>query len=136
MSAPDSLPFLPNAVVTAHQRELSDHCPVSLISEVRDDGPSTFKIFNSWIFADGIKQVVRDSWSGFRGFGLPDSYLAAKLRFLKSNIRKWRQETHQKESVDMETAMARVADLEKATESRSLSSQEQQDYLAGMHKIA
>lgn len=79
-----------NAKVTAHPRELSNHCPITLISHTADYGPSPFKFFNSWLHKDEIVGIVKTALSEFRGFGTADAFLAAKLRSLKKELRKWR----------------------------------------------
>ena len=130
------------AVVTANPRELSDHSPVSLTSEVVDFGPAPFKFFNSWLLSEGLDQVVTDAWLNFKGYGRPDAYLAAKLRCLKAKIRIWRKEAYMKESKDLVETTTKVSDLEEMAEKRVLSASEQDEYsssklkLMELHKLA
>lgn len=37
---------------------------------------------------EGFHEVVKETWKKFRGYGSADAFLAAKLRFLKKEIRK------------------------------------------------
>ncbi|KAI3749679.1 hypothetical protein L2E82_20295 [Cichorium intybus] len=117
------LSFFPSTVVTTNPRELSDHCPVSLTSCADDFDAPYFKFFNSWLLKDGIDDVVTDACSKFRGYDPPDKYLAAKLKFIKQCIRKWRADAHKKESSHIEMLRSKIADLEKLAELRSLSDQ-------------
>lgn len=55
----------PSLVVTAHPRELSDHCPVTLITAFADYGPPPFKLFNSWLLQDGFDVTVKKAWEDF-----------------------------------------------------------------------
>lgn len=93
-----------DAKVTAHSRELSDHCPVTLTTRTADFGPLPFKFFNSWVQKDGLAELVTSSWAEFRGYGTADAFLAAKLRHVKQKIRLWRNNSIQvekKDSVDL-----------------------------------
>lgn len=69
--------------------------------------------------------MVSDAWYCFKGFGTPDAYLADKFRFLKDKIKKWRNEGDQIERQKVNVAKDVVKEIEKAAESRSLSSNEQ-----------
>lgn len=106
----NSFPF---SAVIAHPRELSDHSPITLQSAVSDFGPIPFKLFNSWLFREGFDQIVSDAWNQFMGFGTSDAYFAAKLRFLKNSIKKWRKEEIQKEMKELSDTKFLVKDLEK-----------------------
>ncbi|XP_023765937.1 uncharacterized protein LOC111914428 [Lactuca sativa] len=100
---PKFLSSFPLSSVTAHPRELSDHCPITLSSAMSDFGPIPFKLFNSWLLRDGFDQVVSEAWNKFKGYGTP--YMAAKLRFLKEMIKKWRWEGDQKEKKKCSTTL-------------------------------
>ena len=69
---------------------------------------------------------MKDSWSNFRGRGTPDSYLAAKLRFLKNDIRIWRNGLNETESKEREEIKANLIHLESEAEVRNLSLAEQE----------
>ncbi|XP_023764125.1 uncharacterized protein LOC111912612 [Lactuca sativa] len=114
----------PLSAVTAHPRELSDHSPITLQSAVADFGPIPFKLFNSWILKEGFDQLVIDTWSRFVGYGTPDAYLAAKLKFLKNAIRKWRKEVSKKESKELDDSISMIKNLEKQAEIRPLTALE------------
>nr|KAJ0191688.1 hypothetical protein LSAT_V11C800406980 [Lactuca sativa] len=125
LTCPNYLQMFPLSHVTAHPREISDHSPITLLSSEADFGPIPFKLFNSWLYKEGFDQLVSDAWYCFRGFGTPDAYLAAKFRFLKDKIKKWRNEGDQIERQEVNVAKDVVKEIEKAAESRSLSSNEQ-----------
>ncbi|XP_023761643.1 uncharacterized protein LOC111910084 [Lactuca sativa] len=48
----------PLASSTALPKEISDHSPVILKTEVVDFGPPPFMLFNSWMMRDGFEQIV------------------------------------------------------------------------------
>lgn len=89
------------AYVTALTRDLSDHCHVLLSTVVSDFGPPPFRFFNSWMLREGFDGVATSAWINFVGYGTPDMILAAKLRYLKKEIKKWRAINHPQETVDL-----------------------------------
>ncbi|XP_023733832.1 uncharacterized protein LOC111881667 [Lactuca sativa] len=125
----------PLSAVTAHPRELSDHSPITLQSVVADFGPIPFKLFNSWILKEGFDKLVIDTWSRFVGYGTPDAYLAAKLKFLKNVIRKWRKEACKRESKELDDLISMGKNFEKQAEIRPLTALEIGKWNEGIKKI-
>nr|KAJ0218199.1 hypothetical protein LSAT_V11C300109140 [Lactuca sativa] len=72
----------------------------------------------------GVNHVVIDAWNQFMGYGTPDAYLAAKLRFLKELIKKWRKEEGKKETKVFSDTKNMVNELEKLAEFRPLTTME------------
>ncbi|XP_023771170.1 uncharacterized protein LOC111919827 [Lactuca sativa] len=135
LTCPNYLQLFPFSYVTAHPRDLSDHSPITLLSGESDFGPIPFKFFNLWLLKEGFDKVVSDAWNCFRGFGTPDAYLAAKLRFLKDKIKLWRKDSDQKEREEVTVIWDAVKDLEKVAQSRPLSVDELQCWSDGIKKI-
>lgn len=129
------LRLFPNASATALPRELSDHCPISLHTVEVDFGKAPFRFFNSWMQRKGFENLVRDSWEKFRGYGIPDVYMAAKLRFLKNEIKTWRATDYTKEMMELKELKNRTQDLDNAAEIRCLSSAEFNERLCGFQRI-
>ncbi|XP_023733607.1 uncharacterized protein LOC111881445 [Lactuca sativa] len=121
---PKFLSSFPLSVVTAFPRELSDHSPITLTSTESDFGPIPFKLFNSWLLMDGFDQIVKDTWDQFVGYGSPDAYLAAKLRYLKDSIKRWRRVASLTEKKVYNDTMSVVNNLVKIAETRPLSTAE------------
>lgn len=126
----------PSAAVTALPRELSDHSPVTLITQHIDFGPQPFKFFNSWLMIEGIDNVVHTTWNEFRGYGPPDAYLAAKLKYLKNAIRKWRNSVYLNEQESLNVMKKTVEELDKLAEVRLLSEEERIKRNISFQKIA
>lgn len=97
----DFLDISPTATVIALPRELSDHCPILLSSSIPDFGPPPFRLFNSWLLRDGFEKAFITCWNKFRGYGTPDQYLLAKLKFVKQGIKRWRGGDHPKEELEL-----------------------------------
>lgn len=125
----------PSPSVTAHPRELSDDCPIVLQTTLLDFGKPPFRFFNSWLNRDGLDIIVRKTWEEFRGFGAPDSYLKAKLKFLKKEIKKWRASDYPKEVKELHDTKKRVYDIDLAAEERELTESEIAERRAGFQRI-
>lgn len=66
-----------------------------------DFGPPSFKFLNSWLTVDGIDQILSNAWIGFSGYGRAEVYVAAKLKHVKEEIKKWRRSEHKKEAKEL-----------------------------------
>lgn len=58
-----------------------------LTTKVTNYGPTPFKLFNSWMYKEGFHELVKAAWSNFKGYGAPGSYIKAKLKHLKNEIK-------------------------------------------------
>lgn len=83
-------------------------------------------IFNSWLLLECLDRVVQNAWVGFHGYSSADTYLAAKLKHLNDEIRKWRNKEHKKENKELINTKELLVNLEKVAESRALSPNEMQ----------
>nr|KAJ0217194.1 hypothetical protein LSAT_V11C300153710 [Lactuca sativa] len=129
------LDIFPNTSVTALPTELSDHCPLLLSTNYVDFGPRPFRFFNGWMQREDFNMVVDCALQSFRGFGTPDMYLAAKLKYLKDHLKKWRTTTFPKEMVELNQLKNIVDSLDTAAESRTLTVDEMNKRKEGNKKI-
>ncbi|XP_023744854.1 uncharacterized protein LOC111893012 [Lactuca sativa] len=74
----------PLTSVTVLPRDYSDHSPVILKPHKVDFGPPPFRFFNSWLLHNDFNLVFDKAWGNFHGFGAPDRFLPAKIKFLKN----------------------------------------------------
>ena len=130
------LTLFPSVSVTAAQWETSDHCLIILQTSISDFGKPPFRFFNSWMKRDGFEQIIKDSWERFNGYGNPDAYLAAKLRYLKNEIKKWRAKDHPKETEELMKLKHRVYELDITAETTRLSEVELEERRIGVQRIA
>ncbi|KAK1423184.1 hypothetical protein QVD17_18479 [Tagetes erecta] len=80
----------PNAIFSALDRGLSDHCPILLQCSCVDFGPSPFRFFNSWLKREQFPAVVHQAATIPIDPSLPpDKKLASKLKNMKSAIKNW-----------------------------------------------
>lgn len=106
------LSSFPGAKVTAHTREMSDHCQVTLITKAKDYGPPPFKLFNSWLLMDVFGDLV-------------DAFLLARFKSLKNGIKKWIHGKKQVESKEFNELKETIDRLDRCSISRPLSDLEQ-----------
>lgn len=114
------LKYLPGASATVLPRYLSDHSPIILTTMQEDFGPKPFRLFNSWMIREGFKEVVTKAWSEFRGYGGADSFIAAKLRYLKKNIKKWKEADHTREASEIQAIKKKMEEIDALAKTRDL----------------
>lgn len=76
----------PRSSVVALPREHSDNSPLILCNSNLDFGPPPFRCYNSWLLLQGCSDIIKASWFSFHGYGTPDMYLMAKLKFIKQEL--------------------------------------------------
>ncbi|XP_023768544.1 uncharacterized protein LOC111917117 [Lactuca sativa] len=118
----------PQASCTSLPREQSDHCPIMLELNSKDFGPVPFKMFNSWLLRTGFNEVVIKASSDFKGYGVADSFLLNKLKFIKNRIRSWKAVNLSQEQVEIETIKNRMVDLDKKVERNDLNGSEKAEW--------
>ncbi|KAI3509571.1 hypothetical protein L1887_24947 [Cichorium endivia] len=69
------------------------------------------------------------------GFGYPDAYLANKLKYLKKEIKKWKDRSEKKENKEIMNYKNTVSQLEKKAESRDLTESELETRSQCLQKI-
>lgn len=79
----------PNASLISLPRELSDHCPLVLLTLICDFGPSPFRFFNNWLMDPNFGDVVREAAASFQFNGPPDKLLSCKLWKINNAIKHW-----------------------------------------------
>lgn len=114
----------PNSTVTALHKFLSDHSPVILAATQTYFGPRPFRFFNSWLLEADFESFLLNTWSSFRGFGHSDQILAAKFRFLKNALKKWRISKLATQAKEIEQLKVKVHEIESRAECGLVSGEE------------
>ncbi|MCH80924.1 LINE-1 reverse transcriptase like [Trifolium medium] len=73
-------------------RDISDHCPISLVSSNLDWGPKPFKFNNCWLEHPDFFSFVADIWKKTVIRGKKAFILKEKLKILKENLKVWNRE--------------------------------------------
>ncbi|MFS8007526.1 putative RNA-directed DNA polymerase [Helianthus anomalus] len=117
--------YWPEACLRALPKELSDHCPLVLITKDVNFGPKPFRVFNSWLDRPGFDVTVREAASNFEGVGPADLRLLKKFEFIRKHVKEWRDELLKKEGEEEARARAELEELEIIKESRDLVEEEE-----------
>ncbi|XP_058765712.1 uncharacterized protein LOC131639232 [Vicia villosa] len=70
-------------------RDISDHCPIWLLSNKVDWGPKPFIFNNEWFSNKDFLSFVEEEWKGMEVSGRGDFVLKEKLRIIKDRLRWW-----------------------------------------------
>lgn len=73
-------------------RDISDHCPVTLKCGICDWGPKPFRFNNCWLEHRDFKGFVVGCWRDFGVNGLKLYVLKEKLKLLKDRLKTWNSE--------------------------------------------
>ena len=65
------------------QRDLSDHCPTILQTNMVDWGPKPFRVFDWWLQQNQYQKMVRDTWCNDQQGGWGSIALKNKLENMK-----------------------------------------------------
>ncbi|KAL4592668.1 hypothetical protein LXL04_005671 [Taraxacum kok-saghyz] len=85
---------------------------------------------------EGFDQLIQNTWNNFVGYGAPDAYLAAKIRYLKEELRKWRAREFPKESEELTKAKEISKELDDMADRRMLTNIEADENRDCFQKIA
>ncbi|XP_058775266.1 uncharacterized protein LOC131649524 [Vicia villosa] len=83
-------------------RDISDHCPIWVMTEKYNWGPKPFKFNNEWFSFDSFIPFVEKEWKSLKVEGRGDFVLKEKLRLLKDKLKKWNKEVFGKIDLDIE----------------------------------
>ncbi|GKB08003.1 RNA-directed DNA polymerase, eukaryota, reverse transcriptase zinc-binding domain protein [Tanacetum coccineum] len=85
---------LPDVCVTAIDRLWSDHNPILLHVAKSDFGPTSFKLFHSWLLCDLFDEVIRRELPKLEEHNFGRNILSyEKFHLLKARIKQWHSET-------------------------------------------
>jgi exonuclease III len=73
-------------------RDISDHCPVWLLSSSVNWGPKPFRVINGWLEHPEFLSFVQNAWKSFEVHGKKAYVLKEKLKLLRDRLRNWNRE--------------------------------------------
>ncbi|XP_058723434.1 uncharacterized protein LOC131595162 [Vicia villosa] len=83
-------------------RDISDHCPIWIMTDNYNWGPKPFKFNNEWFSNDSFVPFVEKEWKSYVVHGRGDYILKEKLRLLKDKIKIWNREVFGKIDLEIE----------------------------------
>ncbi|XP_071691484.1 uncharacterized protein [Rutidosis leptorrhynchoides] len=75
--------------ICALDRKELDHCPLLLRDGIIDYGPKPFKIFDEWLFKEGVDRVIIDGWNKDVRCSKKDCIFRDKLKNVKGELKIW-----------------------------------------------
>ncbi|GLU22472.1 hypothetical protein SLE2022_385450 [Rubroshorea leprosula] len=113
-----------NCVQLALKRSISDHCPISLVSDIHNWGPKPFRFINSWSLHPEFNHLIEKLWSSFEVEGYWGFKCKEKLRRLKQHLKKWNKEVFGNIDSQLEQAMKKVDFVDRKCEDQDLSEED------------
>ncbi|XP_058750108.1 uncharacterized protein LOC131623108 [Vicia villosa] len=109
------------------ERDISDHCPIWIMTDKYNWGAKPFKFNNEWFTFDSFLPFVEKEWLSLKVEGRGDFVLKEKLKLLKDKLKRWNREVFGKINLDIEEDVndINLADERLASTSFSLASFEE-----------
>ena len=110
--------IVPNLMVVALDRLISDHRPIILMQSNVDFSLTPFKLYNSWLSVPEFDSMVIKVWDQSHGISGPNAMLVFKdkMKHLKSNIKLWAHQFNAKKSEEKVQLSSIIADIERDLE--------------------
>ncbi|GJR85364.1 RNA-directed DNA polymerase, eukaryota, reverse transcriptase zinc-binding domain protein [Tanacetum coccineum] len=110
----DVIDLLPDIRITVLDRIWSDHNPILLHVDKINFGPSSFKLYNSWLLRDGFDDLIKSEWDSldFNNFEFPIK-CHEKFCILKAKIRQWNNNNKTMERNRKAAALDELSSIEK-----------------------
>ncbi|KAH1229023.1 hypothetical protein GmHk_10G028887 [Glycine max] len=121
------LSLWPESYQTVLQRNLSDHCPSILQTNMVDWGPKPFRVFDWWLQQKGYQKMVREAWKKDQQGGWGGIALKNKLKNLKSVIKKWSKAEGNINPKKVLNIQQKLNEVEDVAAHRNLTNQEIKD---------
>lgn len=93
-------------------RDISNHCPIWLISSEKNWGPKPFKFINGWLDHVERKQFMEGKWKECKVEGWMTHIVKEKLKYLKEKLRVWNKEVYDYLDLNIENIAKEINRLE------------------------
>lgn len=93
-------------------RDISDHCPIWLLSSNLNWGPKPFKFNNCWADHPDFLSFVKTTWEGITIHGKKAFILKEKLKKLKEALKVWNREVFGIIDLNIDQTVKDLNDLE------------------------
>ncbi|GJV50353.1 RNA-directed DNA polymerase, eukaryota, reverse transcriptase zinc-binding domain protein [Tanacetum coccineum] len=132
----DVIDLLPDIRITALDRIWSDHNPILLHVDKIDFGPSSFKLYNSWLLRDGFDDLIKSEWD------LLDSNKTEfpikcqeKFCIFKAKIRHWNNNNKTMDTTRKAVALVEITSIEKKIDEGFASPSDTENHLNLLHEL-
>lgn len=94
-------------------KDISDYCPVWLMSSSLNWGPKPLRFNNCWLEHEDFKEFIRHSWNSFKVEGRDYHVLKEKLRLLKQKMRTWSRDIFGLKDLRIENIVKELNEIER-----------------------
>ncbi|GJW51508.1 RNA-directed DNA polymerase, eukaryota, reverse transcriptase zinc-binding domain protein [Tanacetum coccineum] len=132
----DVIDLLLDIRITTLDRIWSDHNPILLHVDKIDFGPSSFKLYNSWLLRDGFDDLIKSEWDSLdsNNFGFPIK-CHEKFRILKAKIRQWNNNNKNMKRNRKAAALEELSSIKKKIDEGSASHSDTENRLNLLHEL-
>lgn len=102
-------------------RDVSDHCLISLQGDSTNWGPKPFRFNNCWLQNSVFFDFVVSSWVGLKVDGWKAFAFKEKLKLMKEKLKVWNKEVFGNLDNKIDSLIADLNSFDKAATSRALS---------------
>ncbi|XP_028121376.1 uncharacterized protein LOC114318641 [Camellia sinensis] len=106
-------------------RKVSDHCPILLMEDERDWGPTPFRFLNAWTLHPKFRSFVENTWLEANVVGWAGFKCLQKLKILKLALKQWAKEVFGDVEHKLNQVEEEIHALDISAEERPLSMAEQ-----------
>ncbi|XP_028090713.1 uncharacterized protein LOC114290913 [Camellia sinensis] len=106
-------------------RKVSDHCPILLMEDERDCGPTPFRFLNAWTLHPKFRSFVENTWLEANVVGWAGFKCLRKLKILKLALKQWAKEVFGDVEHKLNQVEEEIHALDISAEERPLSMAEQ-----------
>ncbi|XP_045831189.1 uncharacterized protein LOC123922522 [Trifolium pratense] len=93
-------------------RDISDHCPVWLLSSSCNWGPKPFRVINGWLEHPESNGFVESAWKSYDIRGKKAFVLKEKLKLLRESLKKWNKEVFGYLDLNIEKTVSDINEFE------------------------
>ncbi|GKV30550.1 hypothetical protein SLEP1_g39351 [Rubroshorea leprosula] len=114
----------PELIQKGLKRDISDHCPIVLISSSMDWGPKPFRSLDCWLELKEFSSFVQEKWNSYKVEGWEGFKLKEKFKLLKNDLKKWNKEVFGHIDRKLEEIRDEIKKLDDKAENGVISSSE------------
>ncbi|GKV20736.1 hypothetical protein SLEP1_g30818 [Rubroshorea leprosula] len=114
----------PDLIQKGLSRDISDHCPVMLISSSKDWGPKPFRSLDCWFEIKEFSPFVHEKWNSYNVEGWKGFRLKEKFKLLKNDLKEWNMEVFGYIDRNLKKIRGEIKNLDDKAENGELSETE------------
>lgn len=99
-------------------RDVSDHCPVWLVSSNKNRGPKPFKFINGWLEHKDGKSFIEEKWKEHKVDSWMVDIVKEKLKYVTEKLKVWNREVYGVLDLNIENIVKELNIIEEEGENK------------------